>query len=73
MTGLLETWRGNGWKNSMGRAIADSDLIQEAGRLNDMLRELGKLEYVWIPRNENKDADRACKEAMDRATLNACN
>jgi len=72
MTEWLETWRGNGWRNSVGKKIADLDLILEADRLNDELRGLGKLEYVWIPRNENKDADRACREAMDRAILNAC-
>ena len=72
MTAWLETWRGNGWRNSKGREIVGLDLILEPDYLNDELRELGTLEYVWISRNENTDADWACKEAMDRAILYDC-
>jgi ribonuclease HI len=42
------------------------DLIEHASCLDDELKELRKVRYVWIPRSENKLADKHCNEALDR-------
>ncbi|RKF57274.1 Ribonuclease H [Golovinomyces cichoracearum] len=60
-------WCQNGWINAAGRAVANRDLIQKANRLDEKLCDLGTVEYVWIPREENVDADEACNDALDGA------
>ncbi|CAG8959573.1 hypothetical protein HYFRA_00001475 [Hymenoscyphus fraxineus] len=58
-------WSSNGWINSKGNEVANRDLIQEASDLDDELKEHGDVDYVWIPRSENYDADRFCNEELD--------
>ena len=41
------------------------DLIREASELDDAVRELGKVRYIWIPRSENWEADEAANAVMD--------
>ncbi|KAI0895271.1 ribonuclease H1 [Annulohypoxylon nitens] len=59
------TWARNGWKNSRGNPIANGDLIQEASHLDDRVQALGNVDYVYIPRNENVNADNKCNKALD--------
>ncbi|KAL4876933.1 ribonuclease H-like protein [Aspergillus karnatakaensis] len=66
MTDWIWTWANNGWVNSRGWEVANRDLIEEASALDDRVRELGDIEYVWIPREENEVADGWCDEALDR-------
>jgi ribonuclease HI len=58
-------WVQNGWRNAAGYEVANRDLIEKASNLDDRLKEEGKVQYIWIPREENEDADRYCNEAMD--------
>ena len=45
--------------------MANLDLIQEASNLDDAVRDLGEVEYVWIPRSQNSEADKAANLVMD--------
>ena len=66
MNQWVDNWRRNGWINSGGSPVANRDLIQEASALNDRVKQAGNVEYIWVPRERNVDADRACNEEMDR-------
>jgi ribonuclease HI len=65
MTNWVYKWVRNGWRNAAGQEVANRDLIEKASDLDDQLKEDGKVEYVWIPREKNQDADRACNEELD--------
>jgi ribonuclease HI len=65
MNEWIYKWANNGWINSRGDDVANKDLIQEASKLDDDLRDLGNVEYVWISRSENELADKYCNKAMD--------
>ena len=66
MSTWIHQWSENGWLNSRGSPVANRDLIQEASDLDDAVRVLGKVEYVWIPRSQNSEADEAANLAMDQ-------
>lgn len=55
----------DGWQNAAGNDVANQDLLQEASNLDDDLKAEGNVQYIWIPRAENEDADRHCNIAMD--------
>lgn len=65
LTNWKNTWIDNGWVNSRGDEVANRDLIEEALDLGDEVCDLGELEYCWIPRSWNQEADWCCNEAMD--------
>ncbi|KAI1769879.1 ribonuclease H-like domain-containing protein [Hypoxylon cercidicola] len=58
-------WSRNGWRNSRGSEIANRCLIQEASHLDDLVRNLGSVQYIHVPREENQLADNACNKALD--------
>ncbi|KAF8859285.1 ribonuclease H1 [Acephala macrosclerotiorum] len=60
------TWLNNGWRNAQGGPVLNRDLIEEALRLESQLRNVGQVNYQWIPREQNVDADRYCNNAMDQ-------
>lgn len=65
MTDWIYKWRNNGWINSAGNEVANRDLIEEADDLDTQLKEEGKVDYVWIPRDQNSEADGACNNVLD--------
>ena len=65
MSTWMHQWAENGWRNSRGGKVANRDLIREASELDDAVRKLGKVKYVWIPRSENWEADEAADLVMD--------
>lgn len=65
MTNWIYTWVQNGWFNSRGREVVNRDLIERASDLNDRVKELGDVEYIWVPREDNVDADERCQEVLD--------
>ncbi|CEJ86323.1 hypothetical protein VHEMI04073 [[Torrubiella] hemipterigena] len=65
MTIWIYKWANNGWTNVAGCEVANRDLLEEASRLDDRLRDLGEVDYIWIPREDNEYADGLCNENMD--------
>lgn len=65
MTDWIYKWTRNGWVNAAGKEVANRDLIEKASDLDDQVKELGTVDYVWIPRGENQDADEAVSDLLD--------
>jgi ribonuclease HI len=65
MNEYIGKWDRKGWRNSRGDPVANQDLIREASRLGDELKELGRVRYVWVPRTQNELADKHCNEELD--------
>lgn len=66
MTKLTNKWIRNGWLTSSGRNVANRDLIEAMLNLDNQLRQIGNIRYVWIPRAQNTEADRHCNNVMDQ-------
>jgi len=67
MTEWIDGWSRNGWTNSAGNGVANLDLVQEASCLDDRLHQVGTVEYIWIPRARNLEADSYCNQALNGA------
>ena len=65
MNQWIYKWCNNGWTNSTGGEVVNSDLIKKASSLDDRVAALGEVSYVWIPREKNKYSDRLCNKVMD--------
>ncbi|KAF7198113.1 Ribonuclease H [Pseudocercospora fuligena] len=65
MNDWIYKWSENGWVNAEGNEVVNRDLIQEASRLDDRVKELGSVSYKWISREENGIADQKCNEVMN--------
>lgn len=65
MTKWIYKWSRNGWRNARGFEVSNRDLIERVSRLDDLVRDLGSVRYVWIPREENKVADELCNQRLD--------
>lgn len=47
ITEWVYKWVGSGWKNAKGYEVANRDLIEEASDLDDRLKALGVVTYIW--------------------------
>ena len=65
MTEWIHKWSSNGWRNAAGYEVANRDLIEEAWDLHKRLDNKGGVEYCWVPRQDNQEADAAVNEALD--------
>lgn len=65
MTQWIHRWQANGWKNANGLPVKNRDLIERASGLSDKLRNHGVVHFIWVPRDENHDADTCCNRALD--------
>ncbi|KAL2838578.1 ribonuclease H-like domain-containing protein [Aspergillus pseudodeflectus] len=65
MTEWIYKWSKKGWVNSQGGEVANRDLIQWASNLDDQVKELGDVTYLYIPRAQNDYADDLCKQCLD--------
>ncbi|KAI0808520.1 ribonuclease H-like domain-containing protein [Xylaria sp. FL0064] len=65
MDNWIYKWARNGWRNAAGDEIANRDLIERASDLDDKVKELGSVNYIWIPRSENEEADELCNDKLD--------
>jgi ribonuclease HI len=61
----IPTWSRNGCVNSRGFEVANCYLFKRAVVLHNELSELGDLQYVWVPRVRNVDADIQCNILLD--------
>ena len=66
MTTWKTKWLNNGFTNAAGRGVVNRDLIEEAYDLNEKVADEGSVDYVWIPRSENEDADDAVNDVLDQ-------
>ncbi|KAL4789570.1 ribonuclease H-like protein [Aspergillus venezuelensis] len=58
-------WRNNRWRNSKGKEVINRDLIEAMMALDGELRLFARVKCVWIPRSQNRVADRLCCELLD--------
>jgi ribonuclease HI len=65
MTEWAYKWKSNGWRNAAGAPIANQKLIKQVLGFDDAFSEIADITYTWIPRSENKMADRLCNQALD--------
>ena len=56
MTIWTYTWMNNGWINSRGMSVANTDLFSEAIEAETGLNGLAKIKYEWVPRERNHEA-----------------
>jgi ribonuclease HI len=50
-----------------GLPVANRDLIEEASDMIDGIKNGGRVDFVWVPREQNVEADRLANEACDKA------
>ncbi|KAJ7241010.1 ribonuclease H-like domain-containing protein [Mycena haematopus] len=55
----------NGWSNARGVPVVNRDLIEEASDMIDEINDGGRVDFKWVPRAENEEADRLANEACD--------
>ncbi|KAL8751232.1 MAG: hypothetical protein Q9184_006131 [Pyrenodesmia sp. 2 TL-2023] len=55
----------NGWLNSRGQDVANRELIERALDLEAEIEQNGYVQYKWVPREENQEADAAANEELD--------
>ncbi|OBT64796.1 hypothetical protein VE03_06495 [Pseudogymnoascus sp. 23342-1-I1] len=65
MNEFVFKWLKNGWITAAGHPVKNQDLIKEAVRFLNELKELGKVRIRWIPRGENQEADQLCNDVLD--------
>ncbi|RDW83644.1 uncharacterized protein DSM5745_03970 [Aspergillus mulundensis] len=66
MTVWRATWVQNGWRNSNGDPVANTDLLWEALQLQEEIEKNGVVHYAWIPRTQNTMADAAVNQRLDQ-------
>ncbi|KAL2864002.1 ribonuclease H-like protein [Aspergillus lucknowensis] len=65
MTEWIYKWVQNDWTNAAGREVVNRDLIEEASDLDDDLNAVGRVRFIYIPREDNEVADELCNDCMD--------
>ncbi|KAI0020343.1 ribonuclease H-like domain-containing protein [Xylariomycetidae sp. FL0641] len=65
MTDWIGTWKRNDWVNARGVEVANIDLVQGADILRNQLEGRGRVDFVWVPREENSIADKQANDALD--------
>jgi ribonuclease HI len=65
MTKWIYKWTENNWTNAQGYEVVNRDLLEQASRLDDRVTDEGEVNYYWIPRSENEEADEYCNDALD--------
>ncbi len=55
---VVEQLKGN-WK------IKEPNLKEQAAKVHSLLKDFGTVTFTYVPREENKDADRLVNEALD--------
>ena len=71
MTDWSFKWRNNGWINAAGNEVANRDLVEEALELEAEIEDNGEVQYEWIPRAQNQDADDAVNQRLDNLSTDS--
>lgn len=58
-------WGKNGWKTFDGHEVKNQDIIKLLLDVEEQLRYVGTVDFVYVPREENLLADKYCNEAVD--------
>ncbi|KAJ7217036.1 hypothetical protein GGX14DRAFT_601812 [Mycena pura] len=64
----IDKWKTNGWQNTRGVEVGNRDLIEKASNLIGDIKTGGEIEFVWIPREQNLEADGLASGACDQAS-----
>ncbi|KAI0009936.1 ribonuclease H1 [Xylariaceae sp. FL0662B] len=65
MTHLVYKWMENHWRNANDAEIANRDLIQTAVGMDQELKKMGTVSYIWISKSENVKAIVYCNRALN--------
>lgn len=65
MTEWRYKWVDNGWLNSKGQDVANRDLIEQALDLEAEIEQNGNVQYAWVPREKNQEADAAVNKELN--------
>lgn len=65
MDDWIYKWCNNGWLNTRGSEVVNRDLIERASRLDDLVADLGSVDYIWIRREDNEAVDERCRQRLD--------
>lgn len=65
MTEWYRKWQNNRIINSLGREVANRDLIERALELENDILDHDNVTWEWIPRSDNTVADEAVNDEMD--------
>ena len=67
ITFLFEKWEENGWTNSKGVPVSNQDLIRKADSLRTEIENWGEVEFQYISREDNQEADELANLGCDEA------
>lgn len=65
MTDWYRKWQSNGFINARGYEVENRDLIEKALELESDILDHGKVNWEWIPRSDNTEADEAVNDELD--------
>ncbi|KAL6716212.1 hypothetical protein ACLMJK_005778 [Lecanora helva] len=60
-----DKWLSNNFTTSAGHEVVNRDLIEEAYDLEEKVAREGQVDFKWIPRSDNQDADGAVNQELD--------
>ncbi|KAI5863869.1 ribonuclease H-like domain-containing protein [Durotheca rogersii] len=66
VTQLAEKWASKNWTNAKGFEVGNRDLIQEIYELLGEVKKIGKIKFLFIPKEQNQVAFSVCAEEMKR-------
>ncbi|KAI4124141.1 MAG: hypothetical protein LQ338_004962 [Usnochroma carphineum] len=70
MTEWRYKWVENGWLNCNGNDVANRDLVERALDLEAEVEQHGNVQYTWVPREENQQADAAVSKELNNMNGN---
>lgn len=65
MNQWIHDWSHDEWRSYARYEVKDGDLLEEVAELDRRLHQVGYVEYIWIPREMNEEADSWANQAMD--------
>ncbi|KAL8896757.1 MAG: hypothetical protein Q9207_007551 [Kuettlingeria erythrocarpa] len=72
MTEWRYKWVDNGWLNAKGQDVANRNLIERALDLEAEIEQNGDVQYAWVPREKNKEADAEVNKELNAMSRGGC-